>query len=66
MEADPVEVDTNLKQDKFLCTIQLDEGADFCNWKIPDESTWGDFFTCFAYQHEIGGGKSHEDSPLMN
>lgn len=50
------EVNLALKQDKFLLTIQLDEGADFCNWRIPDEETYGEFFTCFAYQHEIGGG----------
>jgi len=51
------------RHDKFICTFfpgrnedeSYDEGFDYCSWRIPDEENYGEFFICFAGQHEIGG-----------
>jgi len=56
-----------IKHDKFICTLyparnedeSLDADFDHCSWRVPDEANYGEFFHCFAGQHEIGGSKNY-------
>lgn len=59
--------------DKYICTFypgRLQDGTfvdgfDYCNWRIPDEATYGEFFICFVGQHEIGDGNIFFPIPII-
>lgn len=57
------------KYDKYILTLfpgrdetgEFDEDFDYCNWRIPDPDTYGEFFTCFIGQHEIGSSNYYHN-----
>lgn len=59
--------------DKYILTLFLnrnedgtyEEDFDFCTWRIPDPDTYGDFFICFAGQHEVGGNTERDHIQLF-